>query len=210
MNKGKIVITQVLFGLFMGIIISFGFMTLRNQTQPAAIIIEPQPTTPPPLPTPTPAPISVFVNGAVNATGVYELPFTARVADAIAVAGGFSANAYVEGVNLAAPLSDGVQIFVGDMAQSAEIKQTLLTNPIQASTTSATNNQPTSNGLININTASSSDLETIAGVGPSTAQSIISYREDNGPFTAIEEIMHVSGIGEKTFEKLRDSITISE
>ena len=208
MNKGKIVIPQVLIGLFLGIIATFGFVTLRNQTQPAAIIIAPAPTPSPPLPTATPAPISVFVNGAVQVAGVYELPANARVQDAIEAAGGFSATAYVDGVNLAAQLTDGAQIYVGDVAQSAEIKQTLLTNPIQSPTQPA--NQPTAAGLTNINTASRADLETITGVGPSTAQSIISYREDNGPFTNIEELMNVSGIGEKTFEKLRDSITIDE
>ncbi len=214
MKIGSVNVWHVLTTLFLSVAGSVGFMTLRNQTQPAPIIIQPAPTAAPPAATSTPAPLTIFVNGAVNTPGLYDVPAGARVQDAVEAAGGFASNAFVDGVNLAEPVFDGVQVYVSTVADSAEIQQTLLSNPVQgnppsnASETTSNDSAITADGLVNINSASRDQLEEISGVGPSTAQSIVSYREDNGPFTDIEEIMNVSGIGEGKFDQMKDSITV--
>lgn len=213
MKLGKLNPYQLLIGLFIGVVGSLGFTTLRNQTQPAPIIIEPAPTATAPQPTPTPAPMTVFVNGAVVNPGVYVVSADARVEELIEAAGGFTADAFVDGVNLAQPLSDGAQVFVATEGDSAEFQPPLFSSPAQGATSeSEVSGQSglTSSGLININTANREQLEAIPGVGTATAQKIVSYREDNGPFAAIEDIMNVSGIGEGKFADMQDSITVRE
>ena len=214
MSGGKLNFVQIGSGIAIGIVLGVGFLTLRNQTQPAPIIIQPAPTVAPPEPTATPAPMSVFVNGAVSVPGVYQLPADARVEDAVLAAGGFSAEAYSDGVNMAQLLFDGAQVYVSTMEQSAEIEQTLLANPVQGQPVDSGNSGSEStislDGVVDLNSASRADLETIPGIGPATAQSIVSYREDNGPFTDIEEVMNVSGIGEGKFEQMKDYLSVGE
>ena len=200
---------RMLIAFVIGVATTMATLTLRNRVAPAPIIIQPAPTALPPDPTATPAPISVYINGAVAIPGVYTLPPDARVAGLIAAAGGFSAEAFTDAVNMAQPLIDGIQVYVPDSADSAEIKSQLLTNPAP-SDAQTTSTGISSDGRININSASKSELEEIPAVGPSTAASIMAYREDNGPFQEIEEIMNVSGIGEGKFEQMKDAITVGE
>ncbi len=146
------------------------------------------------LPTPTPLQgLVVHVAGEVVSPGVYTLlPTADRVADAVEAAGGFTDRADVDTVNLAAQLSDGQQIRVLAVGES----------PADPGDGAGTGSP------ININTASLAALQTLAGIGPIKAQAIIDYRESNGPFQRIEDILKVKGIGEKTFEAIRDQIAV--
>jgi competence protein ComEA len=149
-------------------------------------------------PAPTPAPITVDISGAVSQPGVYQLPVGSRVQDAIDAAGGLLENAYAETINLAMPLNDGTKVLIPVIPEPHTVAEgETNTNPASPAST-----------LININTASSSQLQELPGIGQSKAQAIIDYRESYGPFTAVEQIMNVSGIGPATFERLKDLITI--
>jgi competence protein ComEA len=132
----------------------------------------------------------VHITGEVNEPGVFELPYGSRVEHAIQAAGGLTDDADDRSINRAAVLADGQQIIVNDSAE-----------PISSG-----------NGggdlLVNINTACINELQRLHGVGEATARVIIEHRERNGPFLAVEQIMNVSGIGERTFERLRDNITV--
>ncbi len=171
--------------------------------QPAPIYFHPAEPTATPLPTATPMPVNVFVNGEVAEPGIYQLPHDAMVQDALAVAGGFTADAFIDIVNLAQPLSDGMHVHVPPLTESTAAIPLISTPP----PTSKTDGE-TAGDLIDLNRASKSDLETLPGVGPSTAQKILDYREDNGPFAIIEDVMNVSGIGPAKFEKMANFITI--
>ena len=137
--------------------------------------------------------IYVDISGCVKEPGVYEVQEGTRVFQLIEEAGGLTENADIEGINRAEPLIDGQKIVIyarsGDEAESAGSGER-------------------SDGRININTADSELLQEIPGVGPVTAEKIIQYREENGRFAAPEEIKNVSGIGEKTYEKLANFICV--
>ena len=209
-QSSKINWIQVGGGALLGAIVAVIFLALNNQVRPAPIVITPAPTTPI-QPTPTAAPLSIFINGAVNSPGVHVLDGGGRVSDAIEAAGGFSADAYRDNINLAAELSDGMQIFVSTIDQANSLQQELLVAPIQESRNSAPASESDSvnaNGLIDINSADKALLETIPGVGPATAENIIGFRELNGPFATIDEIMNVPGIGEGKFADMEQFITV--
>lgn len=133
--------------------------------------------------------IFVYVCGAVNCEGVYELPSGSRVYQAIEVAGGFREDADKSNVNQAEVLKDEERIYV----------------PIIGEEISSVSEEA---GKVNINKASKEELMTLPGVGESRAESIIKYREDMGAFQNIEDIMQVSGIKEGLFEKIKDLITV--
>ncbi len=154
--------------------------------------------TPPPLPspeaTPTPRPLRVYVSGAVQAPDVYALPPDSIVKDALTVAGGPAAEADLDRINLASPLTDGQHVYVPRLGEDNP--------PVQPPSSQR------SGGLkVNINTADTATLETLPGIGPTIAGRIIDYRQANGPFGRIEEIMDVSGIGPATFEKIQGLIS---
>ena len=199
----------VIVGLLLGVAGSFGAMSLLNQVRPAPIIIAAPEPTPPPELTPTPGLIRVFVNGAVRQAAVYELPPNSLVQQAIEAAGGFMEEANTAVVNLAQPLSDGLQVYVP--AQGEEVAAPALltvSNPVPDNTAETNSSAP--GGLININTASQAELEELPGIGPSTAQNILDHRDANGPFAAIESVMDVSGIGDGRFNQIKDLITVGE
>lgn len=153
----------------------------------------------PPAPTATPSPIQVYVSGAVVQDGVYELPHDAIVQNAIQAAGGLGADADTEHLNLAKPLEDGEHIYVPHIGEA----------PMPTPTSSPSESETSiSRGLININTASQAELETLPGIGPALAQRIIEYRELHGGFPTIEDLQNVSGIGPAVFEDIRDLITV--
>lgn len=154
----------------------------------------------------------VYVTGAVKKPGVYEVSAGSRVYEALSAAGGFTANADQDAVNLAAKLQDGQQIkFLrkGEAAKQAAQPSAASQKPAAAQTGSSGVSAATadSGGRININTASQSELESINGVGQKTAQAIIQYRTQHGPFSRIEDIMDVKGIGEKKFDAMRNQIS---
>lgn len=200
MNKWWAVALGVIFGL-----LSAGILWLASQPPRGNAITL--------LPPPTPIPIQVHVKGAVQSPGVYALPPESRVQDAIAAAGGFAPQADETALNLAAPLVDGAQVEIPLKIQEVVPPPPAEGAPIPPDQPSPTSSAPTaspSTSKVNINTASQEELETLSGIGPVTAEKIITFRTENGLFTSIEEIQKVSGIGPATFEKIKDSITVDE
>jgi competence protein ComEA len=162
---------------------------LANRPPDVTLEVLPPPPTPLPTLTPSAAPVRVHVVGPVNAPGVYTLPPGALVGDAVQAAGGATDEADLARLNLAAVLQDQQQVVVPSQ-QAGGAPGAM------------------GGGLVNINTASSEALQTLPGVGPATAEKIIAYREENGPFVVIDDIINVKGIGEATLEKLRPLITV--
>jgi competence protein ComEA len=144
--------------------------------------------------------VALFVHilGAVAKPGLYQLHDGARAVDAVAAAGGFTAEADRQQLNLARLVSDGEQIYVPKVGEAGS-------GPPGSS---AVGGAGAVGGKVNINTASESDLETLPRVGPTMAKRIIAWREANGRFATIEDLMSVTGIGEKTFAELKDLVTI--
>ncbi|WP_144698958.1 helix-hairpin-helix domain-containing protein [Fictibacillus phosphorivorans] len=141
--------------------------------------------------------IMVDVQGSVMRPGVYELKEGDRVLHAIRMAGGFTDGAEVRSVNQALKISDEMIVYVAEKGEKFELNL--------ASASSKPADEKTT--LININSADETVLQTLNGVGPAKAQSIISYREENGPFTSFEQLLEVRGIGEKTIEQWKDQIS---
>jgi competence protein ComEA len=199
----------VVVGLLLGVASSFGAMSLLNQVRPAPIVIvAPEPTPLPEL-TATPGLIRVFVNGAVKQAAVYELPPNSLVQQAIEAAGGFMEEANTAVINLAQPLSDGLQIYVPTQGEEVTAPALLtVSNPVPGDTAETSSTIPGS--LININTATGAELEELPGIGPTTAQNILDHRDANGPFATIESIMDVSGIGDGRFNQIKELITVGE
>lgn len=178
-------------------------LLLGGCRQPETIVINTPVPTSTPLPTATLAPIQVYVTGAVAKPDVYILPPDSRVKQAVEAAGGFTPEADTVAINLAQPLIDGLQInipFVGDEINGPG---TIITPGLPEDSGNVSGDH-----LININTATLGELDTLPNIGPITAQKIIDYRESNGPFAAIEAIKEIDGIGDGMFAKLRDLITV--
>ena len=145
--------------------------------------------------------IVVDVAGAVVSPSVVQLHEGNRVQDAIDAASGLAGDADVTSVNRAAKLVDGQQVYV---PHEGEDISTRASGSASGGASSVTSGSP----LVNINLATVEELDTLPGIGPSTAQSIVDDREANGPFASPEDLMRVSGIGEKKFEKLKASICV--
>lgn len=143
--------------------------------------------------------VVVDVKGQVALPGVYTLSANKRVLDAITLAGGLLPTADERMLNLAAKLVDEMVIYV-----PTEGEQTPFTGTI-AQVPGATSDSD----LININTSDEIELMTLSGIGPSKAKAIIIYREENGLFQSIEQLKEVSGIGDQTFEAIKDFISIN-
>lgn len=139
------------------------------------------------------SPWVVYVTGSVKQPGVYEVPPDSRVHYAVERAGGFSAMADPEGVNLAEKLSDGAHIRVPAKGE--------------AQANGAGNTAASSTGRVDINSATVAELQTLPGVGPKTAEAIIANREAMGRFVQVDDLMRVKGIGPKRMEQLRELVT---
>jgi competence protein ComEA len=138
------------------------------------------------LPTATPGMLTVYVSGAVATPGLYTLPEGSRMDVAIQAAGGLLPGAEAEDVNLAEELKDGQQINIPGIVDTSHVNV----------------------GRININTASADELDTLPGVGPTTAQAIVDYRLQNGPFQVIQDIQKVPGVGPATYALIQDYINV--
>jgi len=194
-----------------GAIFYFG----RPAAEPIEIVpAEPSATAEPtatvtPAATPTPGMVRVYITGAVAKSDVYFLPQGSIIKDVIEAAGGLNADADPERINQALELKDQQQIHVPRLDEAdppppvqggAEIDDAPVEDNASRSISAG--------GIININSATPDQLDTLPGIGPAIAQRIIDYREKIGGFKSIEQITEVSGIGEATFDKIRDSITI--
>jgi competence protein ComEA len=179
-------VAGILFGLFVAALV---WVVSRNPSGEAVTL----------RPVPTEKPIIVHISGAVPRPGVYALPDGARVQDIISAAGGFLAEADKELINLARVLEDGEKLDI----PYGEGFSPVLPTPVVSIIIPGDDED-----LININTASSFELETLPGIGPTIAQRIIEHRETNGPFLAIEDIVNVSGIGPGIYERIKDLITV--
>ena len=146
--------------------------------------------------------IVVDVAGAVGAPSLVTLQADSRVGDAIEAAGGFAADADAARVNRAAKLQDGQQVYVPRVGEAGG------SGAVAPDVGASAQGAATADGPVNINRASESDLDALPGVGPSTARAIVEDRDANGPFSTIEDLMRVSGVGEKKFEKLKSSICV--
>lgn len=197
-----------LLGLLTALVLVGGSTLLWRRTEPPPIVLHPPPTAAPtatPLPTATPAPIIVFVSGAVVRAGIYSLAPTARVADAIAAAGGVTSEANSAIVNQAEPLWDGAQVHVPTLATTA----TSAPEPPTGVSGVAAGGAPAvvqsgGGGLINLNTATATELEALPGIGPSKAAAIIANR----PFSTVDDLERVPGVGARTLEQLRPLVTV--
>lgn len=160
----------------------------------------------------------VHICGAVSAPGVYELPAGSRIIDAVEAGGGFLPEADEACCNLAEEIVDGCQIYIMTKTESCADGQTekkagIQTSPdsdMQTTDRNVRSNSATAleNGLVNLNTADVAALMTLPGIGESRAKAIISYREQHGAFTKIEDIMKISGIKQAAFLKIKDKITV--
>ena len=174
-----------------------GRWLLRPASEAGALPVEPiaaattaaRPATPEPS-----QQLVVHVVGAVAVPGLYRLDEGSRVADAVSRAGGPTRKADLAAVNLAAPLADGTQVIVPKKGQ-----------PLPP-TTAGPAGAPAAAGPIHLNTATAEELDTLPGVGPVTAQHIIEFREQNGPFRSVDELDAVPGIGAKRLEELRELV----
>ncbi len=139
--------------------------------------------------------VIVDIKGEINNPGVYELTKEKRIKDAIDAAGGLKENADTSKINLSQKLKDQMMIVIPKIGE--QIKQN-----------SAEQYNENNKKTVNINTASKEELMTINGIGETKAKAIISYRENKGEFTKIEDITKVNGIGKSTFEKIKENIEV--
>lgn len=145
--------------------------------------------------------IVVHVTGCVVEEGIVKLKVGDRIADAIEQAGGTTSDADMSKVNLAYKLKDGQKLYI---PSNIDEEATIVSEKGEGIAEGETQ----SSGKVNINTATQTELETLSGIGPSTALKIIQYRNDNGEFSSIEDIKNVSGIGEAKYESIKDSIEV--
>lgn len=143
--------------------------------------------------------VLVHVAGAVANPGVVELTDGARVLDAVARAGGAVDDADLTAVNLARVVVDGEQIVIPRVGEVP---------PVTSGASAGGASPGNATGLVNINTADAATLETLSGVGPAIASRIVAWRDENGPFRSVDELLAVSGIGEKTLDGFRDQVTV--
>ncbi len=147
------------------------------------------------------ATVCVYLCGAVWEPGIYEVPAQSRIYELVELAGGLNADADATSVNLAETVQDGEMVFIPTEAETAAGVQAIVS---QGAASDAQN----ADAKVNINTADAARLTSLNGIGESKAAAIVAYREEHGAFQSVEEIMEVSGIGEGTFEKIKDDITI--
>jgi len=181
----------ILTGFFFAMLATGALLLIGKQPAGSVVVI---------LPTRTPAPFVVQVSGAVNFPGVYTLPAGSRIEAAIQVAGGYTQNADKDLINQALLLSDGQMVYIPQQGEE---------NPISSKSQEIGSFQGTaSDSVININTATVAELEELPGIGETKAQAIVIYREKNGFFSRIEDLLNVPGIGTGIFDQIKTLITI--
>lgn len=161
--------------------------------------------------------ICIYITGEVNNTGVYYLNIGSRIIDAINLAGGFTSKANISKINLAFVLEDGMKVNIpsdDDLKNNNDFEYITMSSGDGANDYNNTNNETVSSqessktDIVNINTATQTELETLPGIGPSLALKIIEYRKENGDFASIEDIKNVSGIGDSRFNDIKNYIKV--
>jgi competence protein ComEA len=157
-------------------------------------------------PAPTAQPLRIYISGAVAAPGVYALPPGSIAQDALNAASGAGEQADLSHLNLAQPLVDGDRLDVPTLAPTG--------SPASASTPASgagisTLTPTTAGQKINLNTATAAELDALPGIGPVIAERIVDYRTQHGPFARPEDLMEVSGIGEATFNRIKDDVVVT-
>jgi len=151
----------------------------------------------------TPFPIQVHVDGEVLSPGVYSLPRSSRIADAVEAAGGFTDKASITQINLAAPLLDGSKVYIPGIGETITSERTSgFVEEVDE------NFIPSTSNPLNINTATIDQLVLLPGIGSKRAADIIYHRQVNGDFKSIEDLLDVPGIGETTYNQLKDLIMV--
>ncbi|MGT2799662.1 helix-hairpin-helix domain-containing protein [Streptococcus marmotae] len=143
----------------------------------------------------------VDVKGAVRKPGIYHLSAGSRLHDAVEAAGGLAETADSKSINLAQKLSDEGVVYVATKEEAVSVVPTVTTSP-------ASGDKGEKGSLINLNTATEADLQTISGIGAKRAADIIAYRESNGRFQSVDDLKNVSGIGAKSLENIRPYVTV--
>lgn len=143
----------------------------------------------------------IDVKGAVEKPGLYTLEVGSRVNDAVEAAGGLTSQADPKSINLAQKLSDEAVVYVASKDENISVV-------VSTTASSAMSPEEKSTSLVNLNTATEADLQTISGIGAKRAADIIAYREANGGFKSVDDLNNVSGIGDKTMESIRPYVTV--
>lgn len=180
--------------------VTVGIGILRSASAPVDEVVFDEP--PASSPAPSAEALYVHVSGAVAVPGLYVLESDARVVDAIASAGGFADDADADAVNLARPLDDGEQLYV---PRDGELPSAV---PPGASGGGSGAARAGGDGLVNLNTADAAALETLPRIGPALAARIIAWRDGNGGFTSVDDLLAVPGIGDKMLASLRDLVKV--
>lgn len=144
--------------------------------------------------------VTVDVKGAVKKPGVYQLKSSSRVHDALLKAGGMTDEADLKSINQAQKLVDEAVVYVAKVGENVV--------DVTTNTNASTATSQAKSGLVNLNTATEADFQTISGIGQKRAQDIIAYREANGKFKSVDDLKNVTGIGAKTLEKLKEYVTV--
>ena len=188
------------------IAIGIGWFVFRPSPTPVELVL-PSITTS--VSSPSDGDIQIHVVGAVKRPGVYTLPLNSRVVDAVAAAGGSLPLADLEGINMAQTLLDAEQVLIPRRVVSRpRVTVAPRLRPTPRTSTTVIAPESTSR-VVNINTATASQLETLTGVGPATARAIISYRTSKGSFSKVEDLLNVPGIGPSKLAAMRNEISVS-
>lgn len=155
--------------------------------------------------------IVVHITGEVKNWGVFELPVNSRITDAVEAAGGLTDEADISKVNLAYMLEDGMKINIPSLSDKEVVDETYISIDAGSNVifpTDKDNSVSLKNNLVNINTASQAELETLPGIGPSISLKIVNYRKENGKFKYIDDLKNVNGIGDAKFEQIKNLICV--
>ena len=195
LSRGELIGLVALLAVTLG---GAGLWYVRSLPRPVEVAAAPSGGTASAPASASPSPelvVLVDVAGWVRRPGVYEFTEGARVIDAIDAAGGARSGALLEALNLAAPLTDGIQILVPREGQEG-----VAPAPVTGGAVAG--------GLVNVNSAIATELEELPGIGEVIAQRIIDYRTENGPFATVDELLDVSGIGDAILESIRELVTV--
>jgi len=198
----KLALPVIVFCVIIGLYTGGGEQEVTNEIQDQQIL----------APTVLSTSIYIDIDGEVRCPGVYELTEGSRLFNVIEMAGGLTQDANTTSINQASVVSDGQKIYIPSI-NDIEAVQTDSSGTLSGSLSG--NSYPNSqgqekdqNGKININYADEITLQEIPGIGPAKSEKIIQYREENGPFESVDDLVKVSGIGEKTLENMRPYITV--